>query len=296
MHSTISNVRNFWKELDQQQLNIPKKRPAEEITHSSNVSIYATPKRSKIPRLNIENNRENIHSSLQSNQGYTDKSLTILVSSLQKKNNALKDENTKLLTQVSSLEEEILKLKQQIQKTEVSKSFGSIVERPKQEISVSPTSKIHIREKTVIIPKKQESLKKIPFLLNKDFEPNKQETKLEWVNETVGKKYGLLGWCQKMSEGLVTGQVNNFTSCWRDGFVLCAILSRLKPNDLIFGQVSKLSPLERLEKAFSLAEKIGVERFMEPDELGIDRQSTMTYLSEIYKQCQPEDGDLSLRR
>ena len=98
---------------------------------------------------------------------------------------------------------------------------------------------------------------------------------------TSGAKKVLLGWIQAT---LPQQNVHNFTTDWRDGRNLSALVDRMKPG--LIPDHATLDPNKRLEntkKAMDLAEEVlGVPQVMKPENLAVekpDELSVITYLS-----------------
>lgn len=68
----------------------------------------------------------------------------------------------------------------------------------------------------------------------------------------------LLQWCKTNTTGYPGVAVLNFHSSWRDGLALCALIHKFHPENLQFESISKDDPLDALEIAFSVAEKLGM--------------------------------------
>jgi Calponin homology (CH) domain len=68
----------------------------------------------------------------------------------------------------------------------------------------------------------------------------------------------LLHWCKTHTNGYPDVLVQNFNTSWRDGLALCALIHKFHPESLEFNALSKDDPLSNLEKAFSLAEQLGM--------------------------------------
>lgn len=61
-------------------------------------------------------------------------------------------------------------------------------------------------------------------------------------------------------------EVTNFTTSWRDGLALCAIIDRHRPDILNYDDCDPATPLENLAKAFKVAEEeLGIIRIVDPE-------------------------------
>jgi len=108
---------------------------------------------------------------------------------------------------------------------------------------------------------------------------------------TTTGAYLLLRWAQKQIVGYNGVALNDFHRSWQDGLAFCALIDKLAPkNGIEFKTLKGFTKADKktnLELAFSTAEKLGVARLLEsddilantkPDEIGIQ-----TYVLEIYK-------------
>lgn len=68
----------------------------------------------------------------------------------------------------------------------------------------------------------------------------------------------LLQWCKTNTSGYPDVAVQNFHSSWRDGLALCALINKFHPGNLAFESLTKENPLDTLETAFAVAEKLGM--------------------------------------
>jgi hypothetical protein len=89
----------------------------------------------------------------------------------------------------------------------------------------------------------------------------------------------LLNWCQANLEGYDSIKVKDFSSSWRDGRALLAILNRHRPQKLRFNdfEFKKNSNRENLELAFDFAQsEFGLDRLLDPEG---------NYFSLNYREC-----------
>lgn len=85
------------------------------------------------------------------------------------------------------------------------------------------------------------------------------------------------------SQGYAGVNVTDFTSSWEDGLALCALVHSLCPPLIDWAAAVSETPLERSRRALAAAEKLKVSRLLDPEDVGLERRSMMTYLSELHK-------------
>jgi hypothetical protein len=99
-------------------------------------------------------------------------------------------------------------------------------------------------------------------------------------------KSALLRWAQRVTSGYPGVTVKNFTTSWRDGLALNAILHRYKPELIDWREVQQIENRPRLENAFQKAEaEYGVTRLLDPEDVDVpnpDEKSMITYISLLY--------------
>ncbi|BET00336.1 Growth-Arrest-Specific Protein 2 Domain [Nesidiocoris tenuis] len=101
----------------------------------------------------------------------------------------------------------------------------------------------------------------------------------------VSAKDVLLRWARKSTHRYPDVKVNDFTSSWRDGLAFNAIIHRNRPDLLNWREVRQRNVRERLETAFYTAEKVGVTRLLDPEDVDtheIDEKSIITYVSSLF--------------
>ncbi|XP_059838234.1 dystonin-like isoform X9 [Hypanus sabinus] len=104
-------------------------------------------------------------------------------------------------------------------------------------------------------------------------------------SEDMSAKEKLLLWSQQAAEGHTGIRCDNFTSCWRDGRLFNAIIHRYRPDLVDMSQVAIQSNVSNLEQAFGVAEKLGVTRLLDPEDVNVaspDEKSVITYVSSLY--------------
>ncbi|XP_049632687.1 dystonin isoform X4 [Suncus etruscus] len=115
-------------------------------------------------------------------------------------------------------------------------------------------------------------------------------------SEDMSAKERLLLWTQQATEGYAGIRCENFTTCWRDGKLFNAIIHRYRPDLIDMNTVAVQSNLANLEHAFYVAEKIGVIRLLDPEDVDVsspDEKSVITYVSSLYDAFPkvPEGGE-----
>eukprot|EP00667_Euglena_gracilis_P004448 EG_transcript_4472 len=108
---------------------------------------------------------------------------------------------------------------------------------------------------------------------------------------------GLLYWCQKQTASYKIN-VTNFTSCWRDGLALSAIIHHNRPDVLDFEKMKALgSPRAVVTECVRVAEEqLGIPHLLEVDDILIadDEKVIMAFISEFFalfsKQAQVLDA------
>ncbi|KAM9076079.1 dystonin isoform 21-T21 [Megaptera novaeangliae] len=115
-------------------------------------------------------------------------------------------------------------------------------------------------------------------------------------SEDMSAKERLLLWTQQATEGYVGIRCENFTTCWRDGKLFNAIIHKYRPDLIDMNTVAVQSNLANLEHAFYVAEKIGVIRLLDPEDVDVsspDEKSVITYVSSLYDAFPkvPEGGE-----
>ncbi|XP_078069449.1 dystonin isoform X8 [Mustelus asterias] len=104
-------------------------------------------------------------------------------------------------------------------------------------------------------------------------------------SEDMSAKEKLLLWSQQSTEGYAGIRCENFTSCWRDGRLFNAIIHKYRPDLVDMSQVAVQSNVSNLEQAFGMAEKLGVTRLLDPEDINVsspDEKSVITYVSSLY--------------
>uniref|UniRef100_A0A8D0BYN7 Dystonin n=1 Tax=Salvator merianae TaxID=96440 RepID=A0A8D0BYN7_SALMN len=115
-------------------------------------------------------------------------------------------------------------------------------------------------------------------------------------SEDMSAKERLLLWTQQTTEGYAGIRCENFTTCWRDGKLFNAIIHKYRPDLVDMNTVAVQSNLANLEHAFFVAEKLGVARLLDPEDVDVsspDEKSVITYVSSLYDAFPkvPEGGE-----
>ncbi|XP_029903345.1 dystrophin isoform X2 [Myripristis murdjan] len=111
----------------------------------------------------------------------------------------------------------------------------------------------------------------------KDIMSNLQQTNSEKI---------LLSWVRQCSRSYPEVNVLNFTTSWADGLAFNAILHCFRPNAFSWQQVIRLSPVERLDHAFTVAkDELGIERLLDPEDVAVqlpDKKSIIMYVTSLF--------------
>ncbi|KAJ8013741.1 hypothetical protein DPEC_G00032940 [Dallia pectoralis] len=115
-------------------------------------------------------------------------------------------------------------------------------------------------------------------------------------SEDMTAKERLLMWSQQMTEGYVGVRCDNFTTSWRDGRLFNAIIHKYRPDLVDMTRVSVQCSRSNLEQAFGVAERLGVARLLDPEDVDVqspDEKSVITYVSTLYDVFPkvPDGGD-----
>ncbi|CAM9935197.1 unnamed protein product, partial [Bubo scandiacus] len=97
----------------------------------------------------------------------------------------------------------------------------------------------------------------------------------------------LLSWVRQSTRPYSQVNVLNFTTSWADGLAFNAIIHRHKPEFFSWDKVIKMSPVERLEHAFSIAKNhLGIEKLLDPEDVAVqlpDKKSIIMYLTSLFE-------------
>ncbi|KAG9347639.1 hypothetical protein JZ751_005210 [Albula glossodonta] len=111
----------------------------------------------------------------------------------------------------------------------------------------------------------------------KDIMSNLQQTNSEKI---------LLSWVRQSTRSYNQVNVLNFTTSWADGLAFNAILHRFKPKAFNWEKVQSLTPVERLEHAFTVAkDQLAIERLLDPEDVAVqlpDKKSIIMYVTSLF--------------
>ncbi|NWU96524.1 UTRO protein, partial [Upupa epops] len=97
----------------------------------------------------------------------------------------------------------------------------------------------------------------------------------------------LLSWVRQSTRPYSQVNVLNFTTSWADGLAFNAVVHRHKPELFSWDKVMKMSPVERLEHAFSIAKNhLGIEKLLDPEDVAVqlpDKKSIIMYLTSLFE-------------
>ncbi|PIO34161.1 hypothetical protein AB205_0012110 [Aquarana catesbeiana] len=97
----------------------------------------------------------------------------------------------------------------------------------------------------------------------------------------------LLSWVRNSTRPYDEVNVLNFTTSWTDGLAFNGLLHRHRPDLFSWEKVTRLSPLERLDHAFSIAKKhLGIEKLLDPEDVAVplpDKKSILMYLTSLFE-------------
>ncbi|XP_010143309.1 PREDICTED: utrophin-like, partial [Buceros rhinoceros silvestris] len=97
----------------------------------------------------------------------------------------------------------------------------------------------------------------------------------------------LLSWVRQSTRPYSQVNVLNFTTSWADGLAFNAVIHRHKPELFSWDKVIKMSPVERLEHAFSIARNhLGIEKLLDPEDVAVqlpDKKSIIMYLTSLFE-------------
>lgn len=98
-------------------------------------------------------------------------------------------------------------------------------------------------------------------------------------------KDALLQWARTASTESSSLDIKDFTYSWRDGKAFMAIIRRYRPELTYEVHLDDMAAADTLEKAFSLGEKLGVDKLLDADDFRsqcLDEKSIMTYVASMY--------------
>lgn len=98
-------------------------------------------------------------------------------------------------------------------------------------------------------------------------------------------KEGLLLWIQKATKGYEGVQAKNFTTAFKDGLCLAALIHKHRPDAIDFEAMRTKDPEAIIEECFQIAQdRLGIPRLLEVDDMTVtaDEKANMTYISEFF--------------
>jgi len=105
--------------------------------------------------------------------------------------------------------------------------------------------------------------------------------------EELSAKDALLLWCKKKTKDYSNVNVLNFHTSWKDGLAFCALIHKHRPGLIDFNSLDKKDEAKNLELAFSVAESLGIPRFLDAadmiESVKPDERSVMAYVAQYYK-------------
>uniref|UniRef100_A0A8C4FDY2 Spectrin beta chain n=1 Tax=Dicentrarchus labrax TaxID=13489 RepID=A0A8C4FDY2_DICLA len=104
--------------------------------------------------------------------------------------------------------------------------------------------------------------------------------------ETRSAKDALLLWCQMKTAGYSEVNIQNFTTCWRDGLAFNALIHRHRPDLIEFHKLTRSNATHNLQQAFNIAEQhLGLTKLLDPEDVNTenpDEKSIITYVVSYY--------------
>ncbi|KAM6992528.1 utrophin isoform 4-T4 [Tautogolabrus adspersus] len=111
----------------------------------------------------------------------------------------------------------------------------------------------------------------------KDIMSNLQQTNSEKI---------LLSWVRQCTRSYPEVNVLNFTTSWADGLALNSILHHFRPNAFSWDKVVQMSPVERLDHAFTVAkDQLAIEKLLDPEDVAVqlpDKKSIIMYITSLF--------------
>uniref|UniRef100_A0AAQ4QBA6 Spectrin beta, non-erythrocytic 4 n=4 Tax=Gasterosteus aculeatus aculeatus TaxID=481459 RepID=A0AAQ4QBA6_GASAC len=104
--------------------------------------------------------------------------------------------------------------------------------------------------------------------------------------ETRSAKDALLLWCQMKTAGYPEVNIQNFTTCWRDGLAFNALIHRHRSDLIEFNKLTRSNATHNLQQAFNVAEQhLGLTKLLDPEDVNTenpDEKSIITYVVSYY--------------
>ncbi|XP_067302903.1 utrophin-like isoform X5 [Pseudorasbora parva] len=96
----------------------------------------------------------------------------------------------------------------------------------------------------------------------------------------------LLSWVRNCTRNYNNVNVLNFTTSWADGLAFNAILHHFRPHGFSWEEVVRLTPVERLDHAFTFAkDQLSIERLLDPEDVAVqlpDKKSIIMYVTSLF--------------
>ncbi|XP_051517186.1 dystrophin-like [Myxocyprinus asiaticus] len=96
----------------------------------------------------------------------------------------------------------------------------------------------------------------------------------------------LLSWVRNCTRNYDNVNVLNFTTSWADGLAFNAVLHHFRPHGFSWEEVVNLTPVERLEHAFTFAkDQLNIERLLDPEDVAVqlpDKKSIIMYVTSCF--------------
>uniref|UniRef100_A0A673JK01 Utrophin-like n=1 Tax=Sinocyclocheilus rhinocerous TaxID=307959 RepID=A0A673JK01_9TELE len=96
----------------------------------------------------------------------------------------------------------------------------------------------------------------------------------------------LLSWVRNCTRNYSSVNVLNFTTSWADGLAFNAILHHFRPHGFSWEEVVHLTPVERLDHAFTFAkDQLNIERLLDAEDVAVqlpDKKSIIMYVTSLF--------------
>ncbi|XP_026097283.1 dystrophin isoform X2 [Carassius auratus] len=96
----------------------------------------------------------------------------------------------------------------------------------------------------------------------------------------------LLSWVRNCTRNYNNVNVLNFTTSWADGLAFNAILHHFRPHGFSWEEVVHLTPVERLDHAFTFAkDQLNIERLLDAEDVAVqlpDKKSIIMYVTSLF--------------
>ncbi|XP_058618771.1 dystrophin-like isoform X6 [Onychostoma macrolepis] len=96
----------------------------------------------------------------------------------------------------------------------------------------------------------------------------------------------LLSWVRNCTRNYNNVNVLNFTTSWADGLAFNAILHHFRPHGFSWEEIVHLTPVERLDHAFTFAkDQLNIERLLDPEDVAVqlpDKKSVIMYVTSLF--------------